>query len=106
MSDRIKLSKRAKQVFRLLDKGIPQRPADMNPADYNRGALELEEHGLINCFQEEGSEDVIIIQLKKKGRRYIAGNPTLRNPIDWKFIIQMAVNIAAILAALFACSKL
>ena len=81
--ERVKLSKHAKQVFRLLDKGVGHRPADMNPREYNLGALELEELGFAKCYRNTGCDDVSMAHLVKKGRRYMAGNPTLRNPIAY-----------------------
>ena len=110
---RIKLSKRAKRVFRLLDKGIPHRPADINPREYNLGALELEALGFAKCYRNTGSHDVVMAHLLKSGRLYIAGNPSLRNPINWALIcaiigaIVACIGAVAGLSALFiACFKL
>ncbi len=107
--ERVKLSKHAKRVFRLLDKGVGHRPADMNPREYNLGALELERLGFAKCYQNTGCDDVSMAHFVKKGRLYMADNPTLRNPINWTIVgaIAACITAAAAIAALFiACSKL
>jgi len=45
-------------------------------------------------------------RLTAYGREYLALNPLLRNPIDWKWIITTAIALAAALAAFLACSRI
>lgn len=102
--ERIRLSKNAKRVFHLLDKGIYQRPYDMNQKEFNVGALELEKHSFAICHCESNG-DVIIVKLLTDGKLYIADNPSLQNPFDWKWLIPLAVSIISIILSLIACTK-
>lgn len=104
---KIKLSNDAKSVFRLLDKGIYQCPPNMHHRDFNIGSLELKRLGFSVCHQEE-SGDVIIARLTDEGKQYIAQNPTLHNPIDWKWIVGATIAatslVVSIIALFVACS--
>lgn len=106
---KIALSKEAKLVLRLLDKEIRQCPANMPQYTFTRGALELRRKGLAYAHQEAGGE-VVVARINDEGRAYLVNNPSLRNPIDWRWIISLAVGIATLLislASLFvACASL
>ena len=106
--ERIELSKSGKQVFRLLDKGVYTRPDYISPSDFNNGARELRNKGLAVCHEEEGG-DVIISRLTDMGKRYSAFNPSLSNPIAWKWIISTAIGLislaVAIIALFVACTE-
>lgn len=99
--ERIKLSKRAKQVFRLLDKGIYLRPDYITQSGFNNGARELQSKQLAVCHEEEGG-DVIVSRLTEMGKRYSAFNPSLSNPIDWKWIIGTTIAVASLIVAIIA----
>jgi len=108
LMERIELSKSGKQVFRLLDNGVYTRPDYISPSDFNNGARELRNKGLAVCHEEEGG-DVIISRLTDMGKRYSAFNPSLSNPIDWKWIISTAIGLislaVAIIALFVACTE-
>ena len=67
----------------------------------------LDNHGLVQGTYIEGGgvEDA---RLTNYGKEYLAGNPKLRNPIDWKWIVTtilLAITAIAAVATLFvACS--
>ena len=112
MSDRIKLSKRAKTVFRLIESGHRSCPPHVLQAHFNAGARELYKKDLTFCHEEEGG-DVIAVQLSDNGKLYLSEHPALRNPINWALIcaiigaIVACIGAVAGLSALFvACSKL
>ena len=75
--------------------------------EYNLGAPELEALGFAKCYRNTGSDDVVMAHLLKSGRLYIAGNPSLRNPINWTIVgaIAACVTVAAAIAALFIASS-
>lgn len=109
MSDRIKLSKRAKTVFRLIESGHRSCPPHVLQAHFNAGARELYRKGLTFCHEEEEGGDVIAVQLSDNGKLYLSENHALRDPINWTIIgaIAACITAAAAIAALFiACSKL
>ena len=97
----IQLSNIAKQVYRLLDRGIEHCPYDMHRRDFNIGSIELQSIGFAVCMQEEGG-DVIAARLTDKGRQYIAEHPTLRNPIDWKWITGTIIAVISLFVAIIA----
>lgn len=106
--ERIVLSKRAKQVLRLLNAGVSSCPTNMSQKDFNLGALEAQGVGLALCYQEEGGE-VVEARLTDLGQCYLAMNPRLSNPIDWKWTIGTAIAlvslIISIVALLVACAN-
>lgn len=103
MSDRIKLSKRAKMVFRLIESGHRSCPPHILQAHFNAGARELQKRGLAFCHEEAG--DVEAIRLSDDGKLYLSEHPALRNPINWTIVgaIAACITAAAAIAALFHC---
>lgn len=103
----IKLSSDAKSVFRLLDKGIYLCPPNMHHRDFNIGSLELKRFGFAICHQEEGG-GVVAARLTEEGKQYIAQNPNLHNPIDWKWIVGVTIAatslVVSIIALFVACT--
>lgn len=106
--ERVKLSKNAKIVLRLLEQGHNLCPKGMNYADFNRGALELRRNDFALCHQEENG-NVEAAQLTELGTLYIAENPSLSNPVNWtaiSMIIGGITAICSIFALFIACNKL
>ncbi len=102
--ERIHLTRREKETLRLIASGCvcpPSYPLHLFVASVR--TLELK--GVVKGAWQDGGklEDA---RLTAYGREYLALNPLLRNPIDWKWIITTAIALAAALAAFFACSKI
>ena len=93
---RIKLSKRAKRVLRLLAEDVTECPADMDREEFSLGALELKHKGLVICHEEEGG-DVVVAKLSGDGRLYLDGvrvpSRQWNEPTDWKCIVIVAFNL-------------
>ena len=103
--ERIKLTKRGKRVLRLLrDNRFDLLPEMDYPALH-----ELHERGLTRVAYIEGGVPEAA-RLTTFGKNYLAENPKLHNPIDWKWVVTTfiaTIAAAAAVAALFvACSKL
>ncbi len=74
-----------------------------------RALRSLEEKHLIRAaWIEDG--DYEAARLTHDGKDHLVENPHLRNPIDWKWWIGIAIGVAtltvAIIALCIACSKL
>lgn len=105
--ERIRLSKDAKLVLHLLNKGQYTCPKATPFAIFNDGAHELESNHLAICFEEEGG-NVEIVCLTNYGKLYLENNPRLCNPVDWKWIITTTITAIAAIAssiALFVACK-
>lgn len=107
---RIRLSKRAKRVLRLLAEGVTECPADMDRKDFSLGALALKYEGLAVCHEEEGG-DVVAAKLSTNGWIYLHGNRSLckdhrqrESAVDWKFVLIIMLDLiaAAVCLALMA----
>lgn len=106
--ERIKLSKNAKAVFRLIKDKQYSCPDYMMQPYFNDGAIELQTQGFVICHEEENG-DVEIARFSDKGRIYYKNNPRLLNPINWAKISAIAAIVSALLVAvgfLIACTKL
>ncbi len=106
--ERIKLSKNEKKVLLLVSSG--QDCPDSFPAHVFAGCVRtLEIKGLIKGAYVEGG-GVEAARLTSYGRTFLAENPKLRNPLDWKWIITTAIAVAGLITAIvfgcIACSKL
>ena len=103
--DKIKLSKSAKQALLNISLDVAYLPRGMDEATFSTAVSELEDHGLVMVAWESGHV-VYAAELTDKGTSYLESNPTLRNPVDWKWIITTAIALVAAVAALVACSKI
>ena len=103
--ERIKLTKREKRVLRLL---CDDRFDLLTEMDYP-ALHELYDSGFARVAYIEGGVPEAA-QLTTFAKNYLAENPKLHNPIDWKWVITTtlaAIAAGAAVAALFvACSKL
>ena len=102
--ERIKLTKREKNVLRMLRDGNSEALSEFDASSVEN----LARLGLVRRAGVEGGgfDDA---RLTNMGKEYFNDNPRLANPIDWKWVVTTA--IAAIIAicaviALFACAKL
>lgn len=107
------LSDRERKVLlTLYDKGFEALSSDTNTA-----LSSLERKGLVKCAWVEASkkhgrmaEDAYVTD---EGKELILSNPTLKNPVDWKWVIATVLlaitaigTVVAAVAALIACAKL
>lgn len=98
---RIKLSKRAKRVLRLLAEGVTECPTDMDREEFSLGALALKYEGLAVCHEEEGG-DVVTARLSTNGWLYLRGDRSpgkdhqrRESAVDWKFALIVTLNLIA-----------
>ena len=106
--ERIFLSKEEKTVLRMLANGCGC--PDTYPRHVFVSAVgSLEWKGLAQGAWTEGY-DLDDARITRQGKVYLAQNPTLRNPVDWRWVITTAIaTVAAVagMAALFvSCSLL
>lgn len=101
--ERIKLTKREKRVLRTLS-----RQSFAALSEFDAAAIRsLDSQGLVQgAFIEGGGvEDA---KLTNYGKEYLADNPKLWNPIDWKWIVTATIGAIAAttgtIALFIACS--
>lgn len=100
--DKIKLTKKEKEVLRLLASGVEN--TDCYPSHILNACVDsLERKGLAQGAWASGHE-VIAAKISDKGKMYIALNPKLKNPTDAKTVIS-AIGLAVAFAALFVACK-
>ena len=106
--ERISLTRSEKEVLRLLGGGLGC------PDGYPRHvfcacAASLERKGLARCAWAAGHK-LVDARITPYGKEYLALNPRLRNPIDWKWVVTTAIALAAVVAGFLAlfisCSML
>lgn len=101
----VNLTDNAKEVFLLLNDDIIECPDDIAQGDFDDGAFELQEKGLVQCFQEENG-NVILARITGKGKRYLRANPKLKNPVNWTRIAACIAALCSFLALFIACNIL
>lgn len=107
--NKIWLSKTEKKVLLLLlNHGV--EALDTIPRTHVRMALHsLEQMSFVWVAWIEGGEYIDVI-LTRNGKDYLIENPKLRNPIDWRWVISIAIAVAtlgvSIIALLTACQAL
>lgn len=104
--ERIHLTKKERIVFRLISQG-EECPNGFPSHTFSRCVRSLERKGLVKGAYESGG-GVIDARLSPDGAIYLAENPKLTNPIDWKWIINTSIvavgAIAAVLGLFIACN--
>lgn len=105
--ERIKLTLPEKKVLKELKVGRLNVPNGVNTFDFIEAVRSLTEKRLI--VSRINYDEIIDMKLTSKGQAYIINNPSLRNPIDWKWIITTTLTaitaIATTIALFIACSK-
>ena len=101
--ERIKLSRREKQAFRILSKqGFDAL------SEFDHPALgSLERMGLVQTARIEGV-GIEAARLTTMGKEYLRDNPRLFNPINWAMvsaIVAAVGSIGTIITIIITCSK-
>lgn len=105
---RIRLSSEEKTVLRMLANGFGC--PDIYPLHVFVSAVgSLERKGLAQgAWTEE--HDLDDARITRQGKVYLAHNPTLRNPVDWKWaattVIAALAAVAGVAALFVSCSLL
>lgn len=97
--ERILLTKREKEVMRLLQSG--GCPSTYPQHVFASCIDTLERKGLAKGAWASGHE-LVDARLTSYGRTYITLNPSLRNPVDWKWLITTAIAVMGVMAAVAA----
>lgn len=97
--ERIRLSKNEKNVMRFL-KHLGHCPSTFPVHQFSQGVEGLERKGFAKASWASGHE-LFAAELTSTGEAYYASNPNLRNPIDWKWVIGIAIPTLISLLALF-----
>ena len=105
---RIRLSSEEKTVLRMLANGFGC--PDIYPRHVFVSAVgSLERKGLAQGAWTEGY-DLDDARITRQGKVYLAHNPTLRKPVDWKWIVTTALAalaaVAGVAALFVSCSLL
>ncbi|GAB1252029.1 hypothetical protein Tsumi_11350 [Porphyromonas miyakawae] len=106
--DRIQLSKDERIVLRQISLGWKDSSLALSEDRCRLACINLERLGLIRVAWLEGYQ-ILYASLTEYGVSYLAWNPRLRNPIDYKklgFILACVSLVASIVVALVACSRL
>lgn len=105
---RVKLTRNERMVLRLLNAGL-DCPPSFPQHKYIAGCIGLEKIGFAQCMWATGHE-LVAADITTEGETYLALNPQLRNPINWKWLIGTALAAASlaisIIAFLIACKAL
>ena len=106
MHKHCRLDKYEREALRMVSSGQGTCPSGYPAHRFNNAVHSLHIKGLVyGAFEESGG--VVDSHMTPYGRQYMAENPSLRNPIDWKWAITTAiasVGVAVGIVALFvAC---
>ncbi len=105
--ERIKLSKNEKKVLRMVAGGQGTCPSEYQSHTFNAAVRSLDKMGFVRGAYEEGG-NVTDAMMTQNGRLYMAENPNLLNPVDWKWVIATTIAaiglIVSVIALLVACN--
>lgn len=94
---RVPLTRDERRVLRLALSGAGC-PATFPRHVYTACVDSLERKGLLAVAWVEGHTPVLV-RVSDYGRSYIAMNPRLRNPVDWKWVVTTGIAVAGLVAA-------
>lgn len=105
----MRLTKNEKKILAGNNKrtGEFDRPADMPEKEWAAALYSLERKGILTArhpFREKWETNIT-----ESGKIFLAGNPELKNRLDWDFIsriISIATLVAAVLAMFVGCVRL
>ena len=95
--ERIHLTKKEKAVLRHVKEHGEKQPRNITPTTFSYSLFTLQEKGLVT-FQVNYDE-ILHAALTVKGKAYYEQNPSLSNPIDWKWIINTSIVAIGAMAA-------
>lgn len=106
--ERIRLSREEKKVLRHIVGNGEKQPRDTTPIMFHYCLSTLQEKGLVKF--RSNYDEILSAKITVKGAAYLEQNPELKNPIDWKWIIQTvliaATAVATMLALFIACGRM
>lgn len=106
--ERIRLSREEKKVLRHVVKNGKKQPRDITPTMFHYCLSTLQEKGLVKF--RSNYDEIEAAKITVKGAAYLEQNPGLKNPTDWKWIIQTvliaATAVATMLALFIACGRM
>lgn len=106
--ERVRLSKDGKRVLRMVAAGQCACPAVFPRHAFNAAVRSFDRIGLVRAMYAEGGE-VVDAKPTPEARQYLAENPGLRNPVDWRWVVTSAIGIlglaASVIALLVACGR-
>ena len=97
--ERICLTKDEKRALRNVMLQSRHLPENMGIARFSVCVSALERKGLVKAARSSGGE-VASAELTQYGKIYIEANPSLRNPIDWKWAIPITFSSIALIIAI------
>jgi hypothetical protein len=100
--EKIKLNDNCKRLLKEIKSGSYQEGIESDLEDLNF----LNTKGLINAIQTLNG--YVITGLTDEGRAYLHSNPDLKNPSiwdDWKYWINTAISVFALIVAIIALFK-
>lgn len=106
--DRLRLSKDERVVLRQISLGLKDSSLTMSEDRYRLACINLDRLRLIRVAWLEGYH-ILSVSLTEYGVSYLAWNPRLRNPINYKklmFIVACVSLVASTVVAVIACSRL
>lgn len=104
--ERIRLTRDEKVILRLIH-ACEEVPNSVDRSLLIRCVWSLEDKGLVKGAWLEG-HDLEDVRLTERGIVYICENPSLRNPVDWKWIATTIIAVLSLivgsLALFISCS--
>jgi len=98
--ERIKLTKQEKEVLRLVN-AVGKCPDTYPLHVFCECVGTLEQKGLVKVMWAEGHE-FVDVRMTATGQTYMALNPELRNPVDWKWVVSSVIAVIGLVVSVAA----